>query len=519
LDESKTFENNLKIGSQMKLLNYIGCFALLLALTVCSFQMKEAVTSSELVLERVLEQIPPARLMDYVQTLAGEKYAGRLTGTIEYRAAARWLAGQFKELGLQPPSRSGDYLVSFPNPYTVIFVGGELAYLYGPSSRPKKRKFIYEKEYYPGSQSADGAITAEVVYVGYGITAPELNYDDYRGVNVRGKIVFVEPGAPVSYEDNPEEWPDWQAYVSPRYKIKMAVAHGARGMLFNRLEINPDIDYVPGFRVAQVGEAVTKVLFARTGRTHQATLQKIKQSRQPQSFRTRKRFRIENFSEHYPRGKGYNVLGLLPGNDPLLAQEYILVGAHLDGVGFCYEVVPGANDNASGIAVLLGIAEALTKSQVKLKRSILFVGWGGTEQGNRGVENYLSRPIVSLKKTVLYLNLDEVGRGEYLRVRGALDYPYLWKYFDRQRLTPKAVQVSPTNLVDQGWPRRDALFFKKKRIPALDFQVSGRESFIHTPQDKPERLSPEILVQLVKWLSLGLKEAANAESLLPKDKK
>ena len=500
----------------MKALNYLLCFFLLVGLTACSFQMKKAVTSEELSLERALAQITPAHLMEYVRTLAADKYAGRLTGTIEYRTAARWLAGKFKELGLQPPGRSGNYLVSFSNPYTVIFVGGELAYLYGASSRPKKRKFAYEKEYYPGSQSADGAVTAEVVYVGYGITAPELGYDDYQRVNVRGKIVFVEPGAPVSYDENPDEWPDWQPYVSPRYKIKMAVAHGARGMLFNRLEINPDIDYVPGFRVAQVGPAVTKVLFARTGRTHQATLQKIKQSRKPQSFRTRKRFRIENFSEHYPQGKGYNVFGVLPGSDPLLAQEYILVGAHLDGVGFCYEVVPGANDNASGVAVLLGIAEALTRSQLRLKRSILFVGWGGTEQGNRGVENYLSTPVVPLKKTVLYLNLDEVGRGDSLRIMGAVDYPYLWKYFDRQEVKPQTFKVWPDSLVDRGWPRRDALFFKKKRIPALDFQLKASKSFIHTPQDKPERLSPEILVQLVKWLSSSLREAANAESLLPK---
>jgi len=499
----------------MRVFNFFLCLIIIVGIMACSLQVKKTISLGEVSLENSLQQITATRLMDYVRTLAAEKYAGRLTGTVEYRAAARWLAGKFKDLGLQPMGQSGSYLVSFSNPYTVIFVGGELAYLYGSASRPRKRKFVYEKEYYPGSQSADGAITAEVVYVGYGITAPELGYDDYQGVNVRGKIVFVEPGAPVSYEENPAEWPDWQPYVSPRYKIKMAVAHGARGMLFNSLRVNPDIDYVLGFRVAQVGEAVTKVLFARTGRTHAETIQRINQSRTPQSFRTRKKFRIENFSEHYPKGKGYNVFGLLPGDDPLLSQEYIIVGAHLDGVGFCYEVMPGANDNASGVAVLLGVAEALSRSQLRLKRSIVFVGWGGTEQGNRGVESYLEQPLIPRKKTAFYLNLDEVGVGDQLKVAGAVDYPRLWKYFERQRAGRTKLKVALENLIDRGWPRRDALFFKKKKIPAFDFQAVGAESFIHTTKDKPETLTPETMVQLVGWLSFALQEAANAETLLP----
>lgn len=479
----------------------------------CATQGGKELTPELVALENSLQHLNSEKLMGYVRTLSSEKYAGRLTGTPEYRMAAQWLAGKFKELGLEALSGDGNYLSSFPNPYTVIFVGGEVAYVYGSSSHPRKRKFVYGKEYYPGSQSADGTTEAEVVYVGYGITAPELNYDDYQGVDVKGKIVFVEPGAPVSYEEDPEEWPDWQPYVSPRYKIKMAVAHGAKGMLFNMLQINPDIDYVPGFRVAQVGQEVTRILFARTGKTHTEVIQAIKNSRSPQSFRTRKRFRIKNFSEHYSRGQGYNVLGVLPGKDPLLKEEYILVGAHLDGVGFCYEVVPGANDNASGVAVLLGLAESLIKSRQELKRSIVFIGWGGTEQGNRGVQAYLEQPLLPFDKTVFYLNLDEVGAGQVLQVDGGLDYPEIWKFFKRHESLWKKKEVKLGSLVDCGWPQRDAIFFRKKRIPALDFKVFGSPAFIHTLQDKPSTLTPETMVNLGQWLVYALRDAANAKTL------
>jgi len=486
----------------------------LVVLLSCVSLPKKQLTPEAAAWEKVIQQVSPEKLMAYVRTLSSEKYAGRLTGTPEYRVAAQWLAAKFKELGLQPVLRNGNYLSTFPNPYTVIFVGGELAYVYGSSSRRHKRKFVYEKDYYPGSQSADGTTEAEVVYVGYGITAPELNYDDYQGINVRGKIVFVEPGTPVSYEEDLPSWSDWQPYASLRYKIKMAVAHGAKGMLFNKLEIIPAVDYIPGFRVAQVGEEVTKVLFAQTGKNHAAVIQAIKQSRTPQSFRTRKRFRIQNFSEHYPRGKGYNVLGLLPGSDPLLGEEYIVVGAHLDGVGFCYEVVPGANDNASGVAVLLALAETLVKSQSELKRSIVFIGWGGTEQGNRGVQAFFEQSLFPRDKIVLYLNLDEVGAGQILEVDGGMDYPQLWKMFKRYDSLWPNKEVKLGTLVDRGWPQRDALFFKQKRIPTLDFRVIGSPSFIHTPKDKPETLSPETMVDLARWIASTLRDTANKETLI-----
>ena len=349
------------------LLTMSSLFVILL-MTSCAMGVKKEIELSEqekTQMERLLGSISGEKLLDYVKKLSSKTYTGRLTGTPEFKACADWVSSFFEEWELTPRGDNGSYLQAYPNPYTIVFVGGELSYTQGSRGQQRKKKYAYEKEYFPGSQSADGSVTAEVAYVGYGITAPELNYDDYAGVDVEEKIVLIEPGAPVSPENNPALFKEWRPYSFNQYKVKMTVAHGAKGMLINELTVNPDIDHVPKFMVSQVGDSVVTDLFAGSGKTHQENLEGIKSSLQPRSFRTRKVFTIQNFTEHHPRGIGYNVIGQIEGIDPLLKQEVIILGANLDHLGFCYEIMPGANDNASGVAVLLGLAEALAKSPVR----------------------------------------------------------------------------------------------------------------------------------------------------------
>jgi len=320
----------------------------LIVFSSCAVAVKEGakLSDEEKVQEaELLDSIAAEKLLSYVIKLSSKLYAGRLTGTPEYRNCAQWVASLFEEWGLKPVGDNGTYLQSFPNPYTIVFVGGELSYIYRSKGTRKKRKYVYAKEYYPGSNSGNGKFTAEVVYAGYGITAPELNYDDYKDLNVKERIVLIEPEVPVSPEQSPEEYKEWRPYAFYQYKIKMAVAHGAKGMLINELTVNPDIDYVQDFMTAQVGEPVVQDIFAGTGKTHQDVKAKISNTLTPQSFRTRRVFTIENFTEHHPKGIGYNVLGLIEGKDPLLKEEVIVVGANLDHVGFCYEVMQGAFKN------------------------------------------------------------------------------------------------------------------------------------------------------------------------------
>jgi len=460
--------------------------------------------------ERALQSISSDKLLGYVKTLSSEDFAGRLTGTPEYRAAARWTAERMEEWGIQPAGDDGSFLQSFPNPYNIVFVGGELSYHFRSRGRNRKKTYVYEKDYYPGSMSGDGRITAEVVYVGYGITAPELDYDDYADVDVEGKIVLIEPEVPVSLDD-PEVFKEWVPYSYHQYKIKMAVAHGARGLLYNYLTVNPNIDYVRGFMTAQVGEAVVRDVFVGSGRTHQEVVDGIRNRLQPASFRSKKRFTIHNITEYHREGTGYNVLGLLEGSDPILKNEVIILGAHLDHVGFCYEVMPGANDNASGVAVMLGVAEALAAGSISPRRSVLFLALGSEEQGLKGSEAYLSRPVFAREKTVLFINMDMVGAGDKLRALAALDFPERWKYIDAANRRTVDLGIEPLSFPNLGRPRLDAAVFLKKKFPAVSFMAYGAPTYAHTTRDVWRNLTPEIMGDLARILSAAILDMANSD--------
>jgi hypothetical protein len=481
----------------------ISVFVILL-MTSCAVGIKKEVEISDeekTQMDRLLESISSEKLLGYVKKLSSKTYSGRLTGTPEFKACADWVGSLFDEWELLPRGDNNTFLQSYANPYTIVFVGGELSYTYRSRGQQRKKKYAYEKEYYPGLQSGDGSLTAEVVYVGYGITAPELNYDDYAGVNVKGKIVLVEPDAPVSPQSNPALFKEWRPYSFYQYKLKMAVAHGAKGMLINKLTVNPDIDHVPKFMVAQVGESVVKDLFAGSGKTHQKSLEEIKSSLQPRSFITRKVFTIQNFTEHHPKGTGYNVIGQIEGIDPLLKQEIIILDANLDHLGFCYEIMPGANDNASGVAVLLGVAEALAKSPVKPKRSVLIVALGSKEQAFLGAQAYLKKPAFPKNKTIVFLNLSMVGCGDKARALGGQDYPELWQYIQGLETLPYS------NL---GRPRLDSDLFLSKGIPSITITVYGAPSYARTIKDTADTINPSTMEELSKILYRAVLGMANS---------
>jgi len=332
---------------------------------------------------QVMHSISSHELFGYVKELASEKYAGRLTGTEGYNAIAEWVALHFKKWGIVPAGDSNTYLQAFPIPYTLVFEDCEVSLHIPYKGSSIKKYYHYFDEFIPGSTSGSGEVTAEVIYVGYGITAPELDYDEYEGVDVKGKIVLMEREVPVSPREEPELFKKWRPYSFHQYKLENAVAHGAKGMIYNYGPIgNPNNSYDAGFIYSHVGDVVVADVFAGTGYEHEEVMEKIEETLKPHSFPSGKVVTIRNTTEHHPEGVGYNVIGLLEGSDPKLKDEVIIVGGHLDHLGRCYEIMPGANDNASAIGVLLGVAEALTKNPVKLRRSVLFIAFGAEEQGS-----------------------------------------------------------------------------------------------------------------------------------------
>ncbi len=457
----------------------------------------------------VMHSISSHNLYDHVKELASDRYAGRLTGTEGYDKAANWLTGQFKNGNILPKGENGTYFQEFDIPYTLVFDDCALfLHLNSPNGTIFKH-YTYVKEFIPGSTSGSGEITAEVVYAGYGITAPELDYDDYAGIDVKGKIVLLEREIPVS-EQNPELFKKWRPYSFHQYKLKNAVDHGARGMLYNYGPIgNPNNAYNPNFIYSHVGDSVVKDIFSGTGKNHDEVVGKIREERKPRSFYTGKTVTIRNTTEHHPEGQGRNVIGWLEGDDPEYKQEVIIVGAHLDHLGSCYEMMPGANDNASGVAVMLEVAKALAKLNVPMKRSILFIAFGAEEQAITGSKAYLEHPVFPIDKSICLLNLDGVGNGTRLSAIAGENYPEIWHVVNHVNTKYVHRSVRPTNFPNLARPRLDAARFMWAGIPGLSFSAYGTKSLYHVPQDDISLITPEIMEDLAQILFLAVIELAN----------
>lgn len=500
-------------------------------LLICLFAVGLFISSGNLVAQntpsseqqnllRVFHSISSTQLYNYVLELCSDKYGGRLTGTKEYNEAAAWVASLLASWGVEPAGDNGTYLQAFPNPYTLVLDRGEVSMVIDLSRTgarvPAKIKkyYRYEEEYIPGGTSGSGEITAEVVYVGYGITAPELGYDDYQGVDVRGKIVLMENEVPVSPDKDPETFKKWRPYSFHQYKLKNAAAHGAKGMLYYYGPIvNPNNDYIEGFIYSHVERTVVDDIFAGTGKTYQATVEKIRSTLKPQSFATGKVFTIRNRTEHHPEGIGYNLLAKISGADPVLKDEVIIIGGHLDHVGRCPDLMPGANDNASAVAVMLGLARALKDSPVKLKRTVLLAFFGAEEQGVKGSEYYLEHPVFPLEKTVGLLNLDGVGQGDKIFALAGKNFPWLFGPVERTNQNYIHRELGTNYWANLTRPRLDAARFMDRSIPALSFSVSGLMvpyPTYHNTKDTPGLVNPEILEDLTRILFLAVTELANS---------
>jgi len=496
---------NKKLFSFLFLLG-LGCF-----LAVQSLPAEEK--EEEKLLQSV-HSISSHKLFDYVKELASDKYAGRLTGTEEYNASAEWVVSHFKKWGIAPALSQNSYFQAFPIPYTLVFKGCEV-YLHLPSKGSAIMKYYqYESEFIPGSTSGSGEVTAEVIYVGYGATAPELGYDDYKGVDVKGKIILMEREVPVSPDKDPELFKKWRPYSFHQYKLENAVAHGAKGMLYNYGPIgNPNNSYDEGFIYSHVGSAVVSDVFSGTGRKHKDVVAKIKKNLKPQSFATGKTFTIKNITEHHPEGVGYNVIGILEGSDPVLKEELIILGGHLDHLGRCYEIMPGANDNASAVSVIMGIAEAMAKCPIKPRRSVMFLCFGAEEQGIVGSEYYVEHPVVPLEKTLAFVNMDGVGCGDKLRALAAKNYPEFWKFIEKANQKYIHRVVNPRYFANIARPRLDAARFMWKDVPTISFSAYGSRSYYHLPKDNIDTITPEILQDLAQLIFIATLDMANQDSI------
>ncbi len=367
---------------------------------------------------------PPEWLLDQVRFLAAPDLEGRASGTPGADRAARHIARVFQEAGLRPGGDAGSFLQTFQVPIgTRLGATNALTVL-----DPTPRALVVGSDFLPLAVSTDGDVTGEVVFVGHGITAPDLHYDDYAGVDVRDKIVIAMTQEPRARDPgSPFRRPDAYHYAERRHKIINAREHGARAIL---LVSHPgsDRDALPALRgvsqpwgilAAAVTRPVADSLLTRAGKPLADRAAAIDQAMTPHSAAlpgVRLRLQIAITREH---GTTANVIGILPGTDPKLRHEAIVLGAHYDHLGRGGEgslapdqigtVHHGADDNASGTAVIMGLARAFAAAG-GAPRTLVFVTFSGEEMGLLGSAHYVKSPVIALDKTVLMVNLDMVGR-------------------------------------------------------------------------------------------------------------
>jgi hypothetical protein len=490
----------------------------LLAAVFCSV-ITLAQDADEQVLLKHFHSISSEEIAGWMAEICSPEFNGRLAGTPEYLAAAEWAAARLKEWGIKPAGDNGSFFQWFDHPYTVVNdIGALQLHLPQKDGKVVVKGYSAPADYYPGMNSGNGEVTAEVVYVGYGVSAPELDYDDYRGIDVKGKIVLMNRDVPYKDVRNPE-YAKWVRYCYHHYKVENAAAHGAAGMLYiDGNSANPNISYVDNMIVCGIGPEPLADIFAGLGKDNSSLLAQTDKSFRPASFATGKTMTIRANTTRHPEGRTCNVAGMIEGTDPLLKEEVIIIGGHLDAVGNAGGLlVDGGLDNASGVIDIMAAAKALAMSGIKMKRTVLFLLIGGEEVGLLGSKFYTKNPIFPKEKTITYINLDMVGNGTGLAVSASASCAGLTEYFKtaNSRYIHRPMRVSTSGGSFYGRPRSDGLVFLADGFRTMSLSTTDgvKPVFYHLPGDDETAVTPEIMEDVAKLIYLAFIEMANADTL------
>ncbi len=388
--------------------------------------------SSDFPPEELLRQIRPEAIRAHMEFLADDLLEGRATGARGFQLAANYVRAQFEEMGLKPAGVNGTY---FQN---IHFRKIEL--LRNQSSLTIRRdgveqKLVMDKDYVMVGDPLrdDTKAEAPVVFAGYGVTAPKFNYDDYAGIDVRGKIVAALFGAPPSFPSAPGAH-----YSESTVKLSNAAAHGAIGILIIwggkveertpfsqliRFYRQPTLrwldakgmphDAEPNIRGdARVSSNVASAMLEGSGKSWREVIAKALESK-PQGFPLAVTASIHIVSR-YSEVQSPNIAAVLPGSDQSLKTEYVSFTAHADHLGIGDpvngdDIYNGAGDNASGTAALIEIARAFTRLPQPPRRSLLFIAVTGEEEGLLGSDYYAHNPTIPISQIIANVNMDEVS--------------------------------------------------------------------------------------------------------------
>jgi hypothetical protein len=490
------------------------------------------------------------RLAKSARFLASDALRGRAMGSAGIRQAAEFIRDEFQRIGLETQVYNGEPYQTFD-----VTVGAQLGEIntcgFYPSAGdgrvPAAVELALDEDFTPLAIGGVGIFDLPIAFVGYGITAPEADYDDYRNVDVAGKAVIILRHEP--QQDNPHsvfEGTDHSEHAPFRKKISNAFQHGAAAVIFctdsyeidsrlgqwqKRIKVaeeelaavgdqqseeadkfRSDLDYyksqleaerdpvleftragtdgetreIPAFHVRR---SVINDLLAASGHPSLAEIEtQIDRTLVPQSFDIKGWRLAGEVQIQREQVEARNVVGILEGAGGL-ADETVIVGAHFDHLGLgqegsakpgSEEIHNGADDNASGVAVLLEVARSLVNRTEPLARRVVFVAFSGEEIGLLGSAEYVRDPLFPLQDTVAMLNFDMVGRMKdntlIINGTGTSEQFGVWIEELNENF---GLKITPST---GGFGPSDHSSFYAKEIPVLHF-FTGSHSDYHRPSD------------------------------------
>jgi hypothetical protein len=459
-------------------------------------------------------------LQDEIKYLSSDSLKGRLTGSAGDSLAAEYIRMKLTSFGFSP--LTGDGLQRF-RVTTGILPGKE------NSLNVSGIDYVAGKDFTPMGFSSDSELEAEAVFAGYGfnINGDSLKWNDYNDIDVKGKWVLILRADPESENNRSSFIP----FGGDRDKALLAKDMGAAGVLmvsgpvydpqdtFESLSSN---DHSVGIPVIRIRREVADKIVSKSSITIAALEKKLNETRKPFVFSTG--IKVKGKSEIVRESSNTrNVLMILQGEDPQLKNEYLIIGAHFDHLGMggsgsssravdTLGVHHGADDNASGVAMMLELAEKFARTKGSHKRSILCLAFSGEEEGLLGSKHFTEEPGIDLSKVNAMINIDMIGRlneSMNLQVSGVGTAEGLKDLVYAKSDT----SVIKLTLSDEGYGPSDHSSFYGKNIPVL-FYFTGAHLDYHTPSDTYDKINYDGMVKISDLIFTMASELATARERL-----
>ena len=467
-------------------------------------------------LQPALEAITPDGLLAHIKVLASDEFEGRAPGSKGEDLSVKYISDQFKKIGLKPGNPDGTYAQEVP--LAGIKSEPQMSFIVGDKTMDLK----YPDDFVASSARLQPEIKIDksaLVFVGYGVVAPEYGWDDYKDVDVKGKTLLMligdppipDPKDPSKLDDKIFKGKAMTYYGRWTYKYEIAAKKGAAAAIIihetepaaypwqvvrsswskENFELdNPNKNMDAVSARSWITLDVAKKLFADSGQDFDA----LKKSAITKDFRPvvlNAKANIE-IKQQVRSFKSHNVIGKLEGSDPKLSGEYVIYTAHWDHLGRHPElqgdqIFNGAIDNASGVASVIEIAGAFSKINPPPKRSVLFMATTAEEAGLLGAKFYAERPLYPLEKTLADINLDSMN--VWGKARDIEDLSLGFSTLD-DLLTAAAKQQGrkaiPDSRPDKGKIyRADNFEFSKVGLPSL--YIGKGEHLLSRPENAPLR--------------------------------